>query len=321
MLEIDRKGKGLNTISTIHSFMTIKNELAWSSSRIWIFNECLRKYYYHYYGAWNGWDSKADADQKELYLLKRLESLPLLLGGKLHETIFFILDSLAKGQQISMTQAENHFKRVFGEAIKISSEGVYKKYPKLTGLDRHEYNINIPEEEIEAALKQGVECINNFLASDLLADIKSIPVKDWIFCPPYNFFMHNGMKIWAVFDFAYKIGRITKIIEFKTGKNRNVERTPQVDTYGFYFVKEKGVNPEDLKLLKYHLFSDKTDEYLFTEEAVSHANKKIAQDYTHMTTLLSDKANNVAEVNNFPKTSNPQTCRYCKFRRYCDTTK
>lgn len=47
---------------------------SYSQSRASMFDECLRKYYYHYYGAHNGWKTdSADEMQVRLYRLKQAQ--------------------------------------------------------------------------------------------------------------------------------------------------------------------------------------------------------------------------------------------------------
>jgi len=36
------------------------NEFSWSRTRDNVFQECRRRYYYQYYGAWGGWDVNSD---------------------------------------------------------------------------------------------------------------------------------------------------------------------------------------------------------------------------------------------------------------------
>ena len=50
----------------------LANVFSWSRSRAGMFEECRRRYYYHYYGAWGGWDSNAPPDIRRLYVLKQL---------------------------------------------------------------------------------------------------------------------------------------------------------------------------------------------------------------------------------------------------------
>src|SRR2546422_620828 len=44
----------------------LKNEFSWSRSRDNAFQECKRKYFYHYYGAWGGWDAAAPQEVRRL---------------------------------------------------------------------------------------------------------------------------------------------------------------------------------------------------------------------------------------------------------------
>jgi hypothetical protein len=50
----------------------LANVFSWSRSRAGMFEDCRRRYYYHYYGAWGGWDSNAPPDIRRLYVLKQL---------------------------------------------------------------------------------------------------------------------------------------------------------------------------------------------------------------------------------------------------------
>ena len=37
----------------------LTNEFSWSRSRDGTFQDCRRRYFYHYYGAWGGWEAAA----------------------------------------------------------------------------------------------------------------------------------------------------------------------------------------------------------------------------------------------------------------------
>ena len=55
----------------------LANVFSWSRSRAGMFEECRRRYYYHYYGAWGGWDSNAPPDIRRLYVLNPRSANPL----------------------------------------------------------------------------------------------------------------------------------------------------------------------------------------------------------------------------------------------------
>ena len=69
----------------------ITNELSWSHSRRNTFEECQRKYFYHYYGSWEGWLRTASSRQKELYLHKKLTNRWMWMGTVVHKAIEYLL--------------------------------------------------------------------------------------------------------------------------------------------------------------------------------------------------------------------------------------
>ena len=54
----------------------LTNDFTWSKSRHEKFEECLRAYYYQYYGSWGGWEAAHGSEIRELYVLKKLSSGP-----------------------------------------------------------------------------------------------------------------------------------------------------------------------------------------------------------------------------------------------------
>ena len=189
----------------------------------------------------------------------------------------------------------------------------------MGGLINHEYSLPLDETAIDEAREQAKRCIENFILSDTFKDIKSVPVTDWFFCPPYNEYRVNDIKVWAMYDFAYIKDGILHILDFKTGKSRDSEKNIQSLGYVFYFVKEKGFDLNKVQFIFYHLYPDKTDLCDFSQQDIVKMEEKIQKDYVIMESLLKDPKNYIAEVENFPKTPDLQKCRYCQFRRYCDT--
>lgn len=298
--------------------MNLKNEIGWSVSRVNLLKECKRKYYYTYYGAWGGWESNASPDQKELYLLKNLTDLHNLLGDKVHKTIVNVLNQLHHNDHVSVQSATEFFLKSFNKSIELSEKFLYRNYPKMGGLIQHEYSLPLEEEKIEEVRKQGKTCVENFMISDMLKEIKESDRSGWIFCKDFNSYELNGMKVWAVFDFAYIKDGNLHIIDFKSGKGRESEKNDQSLSYALYFLRNRGIELEKIKFIFHHLYSDKADPIKFSAEDIKHIEEKIAKDYDTMKSLLKDQANNVAEVSSFPKTENIQLCNFCKFRRYCN---
>ena len=78
-------------------------EFSWSQSRDAIMQDCLRKYYYHYYASHNGWLGDATDSQRQAYLLKQLSNLHLVLGSAIHEMAHEVIVKTLERQSIATT--------------------------------------------------------------------------------------------------------------------------------------------------------------------------------------------------------------------------
>ena len=79
----------------------LANVFSWSRSRGGMFEECRRRYYYHYYGAWGGWDPGAPDEVRRLYVLKQLTGRQGWAGRVVHEAVGLIFWD-ARAQRYSM---------------------------------------------------------------------------------------------------------------------------------------------------------------------------------------------------------------------------
>ena len=78
----------------------MKNEIAWSDSKVKTLRDCLYKYYLTYYKAWNGWLSSASSDKQRAYLLKNITNLPMFVGSVVHDIIEKIITAKRDYNQI-----------------------------------------------------------------------------------------------------------------------------------------------------------------------------------------------------------------------------
>src|SRR2546427_6218994 len=78
----------------------LANEFSWSRSRDNTFQECRRRYFYHSYGAWGGWDAGAPEDVRRLYILKQLASRQQWAGRVVHDAIEMAFLAFAGGRDL-----------------------------------------------------------------------------------------------------------------------------------------------------------------------------------------------------------------------------
>ncbi|OLC33761.1 MAG: hypothetical protein AUH81_13305 [Candidatus Rokubacteria bacterium 13_1_40CM_4_69_5] len=76
------------------------NEFSWSRSRDGTFQDCRRKYFYHYYASWGGWEATASEEVRRLYILKQLMSRQQWAGRVVHDAIELALQGLRNGRTV-----------------------------------------------------------------------------------------------------------------------------------------------------------------------------------------------------------------------------
>ncbi len=151
------------------------NEFSWSRTRDNVFQDCRRRYYYQYYGAWGGWDADSDPVVRRLYILKQLATRQMWAGRLVHEAIERSLLALRDGHGLSEASLIEDTVRQMREEWKGSRAGVYRQAPKRPSLFEHEYGVAIRDSEWQALRDHVVRCLRNFHRLPVLTDIKRTP--------------------------------------------------------------------------------------------------------------------------------------------------
>jgi len=127
------------------------NEFSWSRSRDGTFQECRRRYWFQYYGAWGGWEATADPETRTIYLLKQLKSRQMWAGEVVHACIQRSLENLQAGVEpmavddilsLALDQMRIEWKQ--------SRDHVYRSRPKTLALFEHEYDVPVSAAEWRA---------------------------------------------------------------------------------------------------------------------------------------------------------------------------
>src|SRR5215468_11631389 len=119
------------------------NAFSWSRTRDNVFQECRRRYYFQYYGAWGGWDPGAEPLVRRLYILKQLATRQMWAGRLVHEAIERWLLATRDGHGLSEASLIEDTVRQMREEWKGSRHGVYRESPKRPSLFEHEYGVVI----------------------------------------------------------------------------------------------------------------------------------------------------------------------------------
>lgn len=99
-------------------------DLSWSRSRHDTLRICPRRYYYHYYGSWKGWDrDESGPETRRAYLLKQLTGLRAELGRCLHRRAYEVGFRVAQGLEAPTEEAlQQRTRNELNELVKSSRD-------------------------------------------------------------------------------------------------------------------------------------------------------------------------------------------------------
>ena len=298
------------------------NELSWSVSRSRLFDECRRVYYYTYYGAWNGWDAAAPAATRKLYLLKNLKTLDMWAGGIVHDTVAEALRRYAmKAQPITAAElqatARQKLRHGWLEAVNRDWEAA----PKKTNLFELYYGNgkNLPPEQTGRIKDKVNDCLAAFADSAVLKELLTASYLAWKPVDKLDSFLVDQLKIWCAVDFAYTDpAGFLRILDWKTGAEREESLRLQLACYAFFAADKWGVRMENLKVYGVFLRENAREkEYPLPPEILIEAKDQILTSAAEMRRLLVDPARNQAREEDFPLCVDDHPCRHCNFREIC----
>ncbi len=297
------------------------NEFTWSVSRHHLFEECRRAYYYHYYGSWGGWDRSAPPAVRKLYILKNLMTLEMWAGKVVHETIQEALTRYSRGGPAPSAgdlQARARVKLRSGWSAAVKREWLMS--PKKTNLFELYYGNGrtLPRERTEAIRRRVYTGLAAFADSEVLKEILAVSYLNWRSMEKLESFSLDGLKVFAVIDFAYvdPAGRL-RILDWKTGAERDSLEL-QLACYAL-FAGEKWKAPfENMRLAGVFLGENaRVREIPPSPEVLGKAREAIASSAAAMRSVLRDPVANLAEEADFPAAAEPRRCRRCRFREVC----
>jgi len=300
-----------------------KNKFSWSFSRDSLFRECKRKYFYNYYGSWEGWKKdSADNTTRTLYVLKNLINRKIWKGDAVHKEISRTLKSYESTGRFS--NYENSVKRttnIMRQEFRFSKNKSYwdtdRSLRKVNALFEHEYDLEITDDEWIENYNDVLKCLDNFYKSDITSELKDLDTQqimtiDSITPTPFDF---NNETIYVNLDLAYKIDTKVKIVDWKTGSG---ESNPlQFVVYTFHANDFLKIPLEDITVIEYNLLNDKKIIYSYSAQDISEAKQYIENSINEMKSYLYDADNNSAEITDFPRTDENWRCENCNFKKIC----
>jgi hypothetical protein len=298
------------------------NEFSWSKSRHEKFRECLRAYYYQYYGSWGGWEAAAGTPARELYVLKKLSSRWQWAGSVVHEALRSTLRrAKARGELLPLEDLlDRTHRRARGQWASSRDKSYWHEAKQIAGLLEHEYAEPVPDSEWKRIWNEAIEgSLRAFYASETLARIRETPRERWLTVDELDSWTFEGTKIWVAVDFAFTdADDFLHILDWKTGREREVDHT-QVGVYALYAQERWGTPPGRIVGGLVYLSTPEGQQISVRADpgALDACRDEMRRSITAMRERLEDPARNAAREARFPQADDRAACRRCAFRRPC----
>jgi hypothetical protein len=325
--------------------MAFANRFGWSLSREATFDDCRRRYYFHYYLSWGGWGADAPAIAREAFRLKRLVSLPLWRGQLVHYVASMVLRSMkAKGRIPDRDKVIAYTLERFDAQLEFSRSRKYLTTPKKSGnrlnidwlsLFEHEYGREIASAALETFRGECVRAVEALCASPLLGALLETDRAKWEIedLDSGDFsqqFDYGGATVFVKTDFLYRAADGTlRIVDWKTNRPQSTalaaddeprNAAVQLGIYAYYASRILREPVAALRLLEVNLLDGgRVIEHAADEASIARAEETIAAGVAKLAALLvrGDTARNEAlPPAQFPTIGNGR-CRFCNFYRIC----
>ena len=296
----------------------LSNEFSWSRSRDATFQDCRRKYYLHYYGAWGGWAADAAADVRLLYVLKQLASRQMWGGRVVHDAIEMALHVYQQGRDVPVEPfVADVIERMRGE-WRSSRAGRYRDSPKTLALFEHEYAVDLKPEAWQALSRNVSTCLRNFFRLPLLAEVRKTAPEHWSIEHWSKVFDFEGTPVWSAPDFGFwnDAGRLT-LVDWKTGASDADATAFQLGCYALYAREVLGVPAAQVVLLEVNLREPTVTPLAWDDARLEAIREQLRLSIRSMRAYLAEPAANVARQEDFERTEELRICRWCNFRRVC----
>ncbi len=300
----------------------LANVFSWSRSRANMFQDCRRRYYYHYYGAWGGWEPTAPPDVRRLYVLKQLTGRQGWAGRTVHAAVELVLRALHAGEELSERSEgrllEDTVRRM-REEWRFSRRAGYRERPKDgVALFEHEYEVEVPDQTWQVLRDHVGRCLRNFHRLPLLEEIRRTPRERWILIEDVRAFEFEGTPIYAAPDFGYwtRDDRLA-LVDWKTGSPDPEETAIQLGGYALYARDILDVPPERVDLLEVNLRAGEVTVHPWDAPRLDGIRERLRLSIRGMKAWLRDAEANVAALEDFEQTEDRRLCRWCNFKAVC----
>ncbi len=297
-------------------------DFSWSQSRDATFQDCMKKYFFHYYASHNGWLDSSTSAQKQAYALKQLSNLHVILGSAIHEIAYEVMMALAD-KQSQVADVNNYIQQVrnrLNEAYLQSKEVArWMRAPKKSMM-LHEmyYGGQLPPDTVKIIKDKIEPCVRNIFTSETFAELKDQKDIVVLEAEQMKTTTFEQDQMYAIPDLLYKRADGTHVIvDWKTGKEYE-QNEEQTLLYAMYTSANYQVDIERVEIRLEYLLSGKAKTIRPNAQSMERTKQWVRESLEQMKRLLENEEMNKPLTESF-FTASPSTftCRSCNFREIC----
>jgi len=307
----------------------LKNDFAWSWSRHQVFYDCPRRLYWQYYGSWGGWDHSAPPTAALAYRLKKILSIPMLVGKIFHQVLADLLRRRPdRPQPVPAAQLRADMERRLLKRLAESKSRDWEKRgspARYTNLFEDYYGPGVDDAMRDKALADVRACVAGFAGSVYGRRAFSVPRERLVHVESSDFdkmrLVVDGVSVFAAPDFIVKDGRDRfHVVEWKTGRSEKAEPA-QLGVYGLFAADKFGVSLEELTAHLVYVKTGASEAHPDLRQGAANAHAMLETYVQDVRGRLTDVPGNVAaDLERFPMTTDLRKCRRCNFRELCGRT-
>lgn len=293
---------------------------SWSSSRKSTFDECLRRYFYNYYLAHNGWEDDAPEESRLAYRLKNLTGIHMLLGSAVHEIAEHACKTIdASGKLPDKKKLIDRVREILNSAWKDSKKrDLWIESPKkYVMLQEFYYGGGLDESTIGKIKDKMVKSVDNIMISPTIKEMLKGDCSVRITEAMDTFDLFDT-PVYAIPDLVFeRPDKKWVVVDWKTGKEHD-SHPSQINVYCMYLKAKFGVKEDMITGRVEYLLSGKTRDVAISKKSFNDTEKEIEKSIAGMKKCLADPDKNIPfGKDRYPLAKHTALCKWCSFYEMC----
>ena len=298
---------------------SLTNEFFWSIPRDKAFHTCHRKYYFHYYGCWEGWREDAPPRTRTIYALSRLQTRTHWADQRVRRVIREALDhARGGGKAPDENAAVDRLLEALRKDFRDSRDQKYHPNPRqCCGLFEHEYGIQLADDVWKATADTAAQSLRTFFGSEICAQLARVQATAWLDIEKRAGFRLNGLLVLVNPDFAFRDGSRTILYQWNTAPldTRSLELQRACNL--LYAVEHWKAAIDEISVVEFGVADPAVIPPLPGPEKMEEAKDAILEAADEMLFPLPDPQTNAAVEESFEISPDETPCHHCNFLKIC----